>query len=107
MVGARLPSGLSLLEGEDTRMSQYARFAAMIAASTLVMFGLMYLDTYRLDHATFSQTRACMALVMGAAMALVMLAFMPRMYDSARANLAIVAGAIVVFAGSLWLVRSQ
>ena len=88
-------------------MNKYARFALMIAASTLVMFGLMYLNTYQLDHATFSQTRAWMALVMGAAMALVMLAFMLHMYDSARTNLAIAVGAVVVFAGSLWLVRSQ
>ena len=28
----------------------YERFAAMIAASTLVMYGLMYLNTYALDH---------------------------------------------------------
>ena len=47
----------------------YMRFAAMIATSTIVMFGLMYLNTYELAHVTFSETRAYMALVMGAAMA--------------------------------------
>lgn len=88
-------------------MNKYARFALMIAASTLVMFGLMHLNTYRPDHATFSQTRAWMALVIGAAMALVMLAFMLHMYDRAEANIAIVVAAVVVFGGSLWLVRSQ
>ena len=51
----------------------YARFGAMIATSTLVMFGLMYLNTYALDHVFFSQTRAWMALVMGATMAVIML----------------------------------
>ena len=51
----------------------YGRFAAMIATSTVVMFGLMYLNTYALDHATFSQTRAWMALLMGAVMAVIML----------------------------------
>jgi len=35
-------------------VKSYARFAAMIATSTLVMFGLMYLNTYRLDHVRFS-----------------------------------------------------
>tara|TARA_R110000782_G_scaffold139971_2_gene232502 strand:+ start:1288 stop:1887 length:600 start_codon:yes stop_codon:yes gene_type:complete len=85
----------------------YLRFGAMIATSTLVMFGLMYLNTYQLDHARFSETRAWMALVMGAVMTVIMLLFMLKMYTDKRLNLAIVGGAILVFAGSLWLVRSQ
>lgn len=85
----------------------YMRFFAMIAASTVVMFGLMYLNTYALDHVLFSQTRMWMALVMGAAMAVVMLAFMWGMYRSRGANIAILAGSAVVFAGALALVRSQ
>ena len=47
-------------------MSSYARFSAMVIVATLVMFGLMYLNTYALDHVYFSQTRAYMALLMGA-----------------------------------------
>ncbi|WP_229723783.1 hypothetical protein, partial [Deinococcus aerolatus] len=39
----------------------YGRFAAMIATSTVVMYGLMYLNTYQLDHVYFSQTRMWMA----------------------------------------------
>jgi hypothetical protein len=85
----------------------YARFAAMIAASTVVMFGLMYLNTYAIAHALFSQTRMWMALLMGSVMAMVMLGFMWRMYPDRRLNLAILLGAAAVFAGSLWLVRSQ
>ncbi len=85
----------------------YRRFAAMVATSTVVMFGLMYLNTYEIDHVFFSQTRAWMALVMGAAMALVMLGFMRHMLDDRRANLGIAVGAAVVFAAALWLVRSQ
>ena len=85
----------------------YARFGAMIATSTVVMFGLMYLNTYALDHVWFSQTRAWMALVMGASMAFIMLAFMLKMYESKAANVAIFVGSIAVFAGALWLVRSQ
>ncbi len=85
----------------------YARFGAMIATSTIVMFGLMYLNTYALDHVWFSQTRAWMAVVMGAAMAVIMLGFMLGMYRNKQANIAIVVGSIVAFAGALWLVRSQ
>jgi uncharacterized protein (DUF305 family) len=85
----------------------YARFGAMIVTATIVMFGLMYLNTYALDHVWFSQTRAWMAVVMGAVMAVVMLAFMLNMYKSSRANFAILAVSIILFAGALWLVRSQ
>ncbi|NVI97590.1 DUF305 domain-containing protein [Myxococcus sp. AM009] len=85
----------------------YARFGAMIAASILVMFGLMYLNTYALDHVRFSQTRAWMAVVMGATMAVIMLLFMWSMYGNRRANVAILAGSITAFAVALWLVRSQ
>ena len=88
-------------------MNKYLRFGAMIATSTLVMFGLMYLNTYALEHVTFSQTRAWMALMMGATMAVVMLAFMLHMYQRKGLNLAIFALSAVLFAASLWLVRSQ
>ena len=85
----------------------YRRFAAMIATSTVVMFGLMYLNTYAIEHVAFSQTRAWMALVMGAVMAVIMLGFMWGMYKNTRANIAIVVAAVAVFAVSLTLVRSQ
>jgi uncharacterized protein (DUF305 family) len=88
-------------------MTGYGRFGAMIATSTAVMFGLMYLNTYRLEDVFFSETRAYMALVMGAAMATIMLAYMRGMYRNARVNLAIFSGSAVVFGVALWLVRSQ
>lgn len=88
-------------------MSNYTRFIVMIATSTLVMFGLMYLNTYALDHVYFSETRTWMALYMGAAMAIVMLLFMLGMYQDKRKNALILAGAAILFAGSLYLVRSQ
>ena len=85
----------------------YGRFAAMIATSTVVMFGLMYLNTEAVEHIFWSQTRAWMALLMGATMAVIMLAFMLAMYPRKALNAAIFAGAIALFALSLWLVRSQ
>ncbi len=88
-------------------MNRYLRFAAMIATSTLVMFGLMYLNTYAADHVYFSETRAYMALYMGAAMAVVMLLFMLGMYENKALNAAILIGSAVVFSLALWLVRSQ
>ncbi len=88
-------------------MMKYRKFAAMIATSTVVMFGLMYLNTYAWDHVYFSQTRAYMALVMGAAMSVVMLSFMLAMYTSRRINVALFTGSAIVFVGALWLVRTQ
>ena len=85
----------------------YRRFGAMIATSTVVMFVLMYLNTYVFEHVWFSQTRMWMALLMGASMAVLMLAFMWSMYRDTRANVAIVGASLLVLAGSLWLVRSQ
>jgi uncharacterized protein (DUF305 family) len=85
----------------------YWRFAAMIATSTVVMYGLMYLNTYAFEHVFWSETRAWMALVMGATMSVIMLGYMLGMYKKKILNLAIFGGAVVVFALALWLVRSQ
>ncbi|CAN5661744.1 DUF305 domain-containing protein [soil metagenome] len=84
-----------------TRLSDVCRPVAV------VMFGLMYLNTYQVDHVFFSQTRAYMALVMGATMAGIMLGFMLNMYPNRRLNVGILAASTVVFAVALWLVRSQ
>ena len=67
-------------------MSQYLKFILMIATSTLVMFGLMYLNSYQFSHLFFSETRTYMAIYMGAAMALVMLLFMLNMYKDKKKN---------------------
>ena len=88
-------------------MKAYARFAAMIATSTVVMYGLMFLNTYELDHMFFSETRVYMALVMGATMAVIMLLFMWSMHENRKANIGILVGSVLVFGVCLWLVRSQ
>jgi multisubunit Na+/H+ antiporter MnhB subunit len=89
----------------------YWRFAAMIATSTVLMYGLMYLNTYSVDHVFFSQTRVWMALLMGAAMAVVMLLFMRGMYGNKRLNAAIFTGgyspsAFIWCAARPWSARS-
>lgn len=85
----------------------YIRFGLMILTSAVVMFLLMYLNTYAWEHLFFSETRTYMAIMMGATMAVIMLAYMLGMYSNKRLNIAIFAGAVIVFALSLWLVRSQ
>lgn len=86
---------------------KYRRFFAMIATSTAVMFGLMYVNTFATEHVLFSETRFWMAFVMGAAMAVIMLGFMLGMYRDAKKNALIFVGSFAVFAIALWLVRSQ
>ena len=88
-------------------MPKYMRFAIMIATSTVVMFVLMYLNTFSPDHIFWSETRAYMALIMGATMAIVMLGFMLHMFTSRAANVGIFCASVVVFALALYLVRSQ
>ena len=85
----------------------YWRFFGMIATSTLVMYALMYFNSYALDHVWFSESRIYMAFWMGAAMAVIMLAFMLSMYANRVVNIAIFAGSVVVFAAALFLFRSQ
>lgn len=85
----------------------YRKFLLMITTSTIIMFVLMYLNTYEIDHIFFSETRAYMALLMGATMAVVMLLFMLGMYPDKKLNVMIFAASALVFSGSLWLVRSQ
>lgn len=84
------------------------RFFAMIGTSMVVMFFLMYLNSYQIfDHAWFSETRLFMALIMGAAMMFIMLAFMLGMYKNSKVNVAVFAGSVLLLLLSVWLVRSQ
>ncbi|MDF1679226.1 DUF305 domain-containing protein [Ponticaulis sp.] len=86
---------------------RYVRFFIMIAVSMVVMYVVMYLHTYELDHVHFSETRLFMTLLMGASMIVVMLLFMLGMYSNTGANIAIIIGAGLMFCGATWLVRSQ
>ena len=85
----------------------YWRFMAMVATSTAIMFGLMYLNTYELDHVFWSETRFWMTFVMGGMMMIVMLLFMWGMYKDKTKNFIILGVGALVFAVALWLVRSQ
>lgn len=88
-------------------MNPYLKFGIMIGTSTFLMYWLMFLNVFQFDHVTFSETRVYMALIMGSIMAVVMMSFMWPMYKNKKFNTAILAGSAVVFALSLWLVRSQ
>ncbi|MBT2684149.1 DUF305 domain-containing protein [Bacillus sp. ISL-37] len=87
--------------------NNYGRFGLMVLTSTIIMFILMYLNAYSIDHVFFSETRLYMALIMGGVMAIVMLSFMLKMYTNKKVNIGIFAGSALLIAVSLFLVRSQ
>lgn len=88
-------------------MNNYLKFGIMILTSTFLMYWLMFLNVFQFEHVTYSETRIYMALIMGSVMAIVMMLFMWPMYKNKKVNSIILAGSAVVFALSLWLVRSQ
>ncbi|MDZ4730233.1 MAG: DUF305 domain-containing protein [Xanthomonadales bacterium] len=88
-------------------MHPYRNFILMVAVSSVLMFCLMYLNTYQFSHVWFSQTRMFMTFIMAGCMALVMLFFMRHMYKDKKANLFIVIGSVALMGLGLWLVRSQ
>lgn len=94
--------------GSPQERRMYVRFGAMIATSTVVMFGLTYTNVYVAAHIRWSEERVYMALLMGAAMAIVMLGFMwSTMYRNLKVNVAIIGVALVLGGIALGLSRSQ
>lgn len=91
----------------DEKKSNYGIFAAMIVTSMVVMYGVMYLNTYAFSHVRWSETRLFMTLLMGATMSVIMLSFMLGMYKDTKINVGIYVGSVVVFILALFLVRSQ
>lgn len=92
---------------QQKKMNPYVKFTLMILTSTVVMYIMMYFNTYEWDHVYFSETRAYMALYMGAGMAVIMLAFMSNMYKKTKVNLMIYGLSVLLFAVGIWGVRSQ
>lgn len=96
------------MEQNHSKHGNYLRFFAMIGTSMVIMYFLMYLNSYQIvDHAHFSETRLFMTTLMGGAMMAVMLSFMMGMYKNRKANIAIFVGAALMMIVAVWLVRSQ
>lgn len=85
----------------------YLRFLGMIATSAILMYGVMYLNTYEIDHIFFSEMRLYMTILSTSVMAVVMLLFMLAMLKDKKKNIAIIAVSVVVFATSFFLMRDQ
>ena len=85
----------------------WGRFAAMIAASTIVMVFLMYQLVYSFDHALISLNRLIASMVMGCVMTIVMLSFMWSMYEGKRAKIGVLVLAGLLGVTLLFVNRSQ
>jgi hypothetical protein len=83
---------------QDKQMQSmsWGKFAAMIAASVVAMFFLMYQLVYSWDHAMFSMNRLVSSFVMGTVMTLIMLGFMWKMYHGLATKVTVVIGALIL-----------
>ncbi|MGE0652359.1 MAG: DUF305 domain-containing protein [Alphaproteobacteria bacterium] len=97
------------MEQNDRRRMQmsWGRFTAMIAASAVVMFILMYQLVYSPDHLTLSINRLVAAGVMGCVMAALMLGFMWQMYPGNAAKVVVLAVSILLGITLLLVNRNQ
>lgn len=85
----------------------YKKFALMLAISFVIMYTVMFLNVDRINHVYISTTRIYMALLMVAPMALLMLTLMGKMYPNKKINMTIMASSVIVFIGTLILLRTQ
>lgn len=92
---------------QHSKNNNYTKFILMLAASFVAMYMTMYLNTYEIDHVYFSLTRFYMSCLGIAAMAVIMFFFMRKMYQNKKKNIAILLVSLILFVGSLGLVRTQ
>ncbi len=95
------------MEHKNPMSMGWGRFTAMIAASTVLMFFLMYQLVYSFEHALFSLTRLISSLVMGCVMTAVMLAFMWKMYRPTVTKVAVLTVAVIGGVALLAVNRGQ
>ena len=88
-------------------MPKYNKLYLMVGATSILMYGVMYLNNYSLEHLYFSQTRIYMVAMMASIMMLAMLYFMRKTYRHKAKNYITVGISLFLFASSFYLVRSQ
>jgi len=90
----------------DIQHNHYPRFFLMLAASFILMYVVMYLNTYAWDHVYFSLMRFYMTCLMVLPMGLLMLGFMRSMYPRRGLNMFIGGAASALFVGVYFLMRN-
>lgn len=92
---------------QDMQHNHYPRFFLMLAVSFIIMYAVMYLNTYAWDHVYFSLMRFYMTCLMVLPMGLVMLGFMSKMYPKRGLNLFIAGAGSMLFVVVFFLMRTQ
>ena len=87
--------------------SNYKKFGLMMLVSFIMMYAIMFLNVFELEHVILSTTRTYMTLLMVAPMAILMLFFMWKMYNNVKVNYAIIGVSTLVFVLSLYGLRTQ
>ncbi|PZX52483.1 protein of unknown function (DUF305) [Algoriphagus ratkowskyi] len=89
------------------KSKSYQKFAIMMAVSFVIMYGVMFLNADIFDHVMLSTTRTYMTILMISAMAVTMMLFMWGMYENKKANYLIIGSALIIFFGTLSMLRNQ
>ncbi len=85
----------------------YKKFLLTMAISFIVMYVIMFLNIFQIDHYHTSLTRVYMTLLMISAMAVVMMLRMGNMYQNKKLNMGIIITGVIVFIVTLIALRSQ
>lgn len=87
--------------------SSYKKLALNLSISFVVMYAVMFLNSDLFEHVMLSFTRTYMTILMIAPMTIIMILLMGSMYKNKKLNAIIIGTAIVVFCGTLALLRYQ
>lgn len=85
----------------------YLGLLVSVVASYIVMFLLMYAMADRSEHVYFNLSNVYMTGLMAGSMIPVMLLTMPGMFKNGKLNAAAWGGAVVILAGSWFLLRAE
>lgn len=92
---------------QPTQHNHYPRFFLMLAASFVVMYVVMYLNTYQWSDVYPSLMRFYMTCLMVLPMGLIMLGFMQMMYPNRSVNLFIGGSFTTLFVVVWFMMRQQ
>lgn len=87
--------------------SNYKKFGLMMLVSFFMMYAIMFLNAFQLDHVLLSTMRTYMTLLMVAPMGISMMLFMWKMYKNKKLNYIIISSFTIVFFITLYGVRTQ
>lgn len=79
----------------------------MMAVSFVIMYAVMFLNADLFEHIMLSTTRTYMTILMIAPMAISMMLFMWGMYENKKVNFMILGAALIIFIGTLTMLRNQ